>query len=71
MMYLAQITYSRIAEWLVNNDPDFGPETSIGEIPDTKHMHKPLDCRETMKGKFVCGRTFWGSMDLYANMQWV
>jgi len=53
----------------VNNDPGFGPDTSIGEIPDTKHMHNPLDCRENLKGLFVCGRTLRGSMDLYANMQ--
>jgi len=55
----------------VNNDPGFGPETSIGEIPDTEHMHNPLDRRLTLKGLFVCGRIFWGSVDIYAYIQWM
>lgn len=34
----------------MNNDPGFGPETSIGEIPDTQYMHNPLNRRVTLRG---------------------
>jgi hypothetical protein len=68
MTQLAQITQRRMAEWLVNNDPGFRPETSIRDFPNPKHVYHPLDGRVTLKGLFVRGRTFRVFMDLYANI---